>query len=270
MAHRYLERVRFLTTTVGQGSITVGSPTSTAFNTPAAAGMADADTSIFIIEEGNDYEIFKGTASSTASILSRDTVLQSKIAGVIGTTKMSLLGAAVVRCGLAAAETLIGPQSAVTDSRPALFDGTTGRLLKQHSALLGTAAAANTGTSGATVPLLNAANTWGAIQSFDYPVLPVPFALTTATAWSGATKQALTVNVSGANFAVANPSPVPAAGIFIGVYVSWASAHTLTWGNLFKGITSYVGSGNGKKDHLSFRSNGTQLELVGLTQDIGA
>lgn len=37
---------------------------------------------------------------------------------------------------------------------------------------LGTAATANTGTSGATVPLLNVANTWSGIQSFTATINP--------------------------------------------------------------------------------------------------
>jgi hypothetical protein len=57
-----------------------------------------------------------------------------------------------------------GPASSV-NSRPALFDGTTGKLLKQHSAVLGTAAAANIGTSGDTVPKLDVENTWSARQT---------------------------------------------------------------------------------------------------------
>lgn len=57
-----------------------------------------------------------------------------------------------------------GPSASVTDSRPVLFDGTTGLLVKQHTSLLGTAAAKDTGTSGDAVPLLNGVNTWSGAQ----------------------------------------------------------------------------------------------------------
>lgn len=39
--------------------------------------------------------------------------------------------------------------------------------LKTNGVAFGTAATVNTGTSGATIPLLNAANTWSAVQSFN-------------------------------------------------------------------------------------------------------
>jgi len=45
---------------------------------------------------------------------------------------------------------VVGPSSA-TDGRPALFDGATGKLLKQHTAALGGAAILNVGTTAGTV-----------------------------------------------------------------------------------------------------------------------
>lgn len=57
--------------------------------------------------------------------------------------------------GVSGSKRVVGPTASVTDSRPALFDGTTGGRLKEHTAALGTAAAKNTGTTGDAVPLLN-------------------------------------------------------------------------------------------------------------------
>jgi hypothetical protein len=62
---------------------------------------------------------------------------------------------------------VVGPASSV-DSRPALFDGTTGKLLKQGSAALGDAAYKNTGTTAGTVAAGDDARMTGAMMKTVY------------------------------------------------------------------------------------------------------
>jgi hypothetical protein len=69
----------------------------------AEAGGANGDVVTYLIEEGNDFEIGRGTYASAGTALSRTTVLLSKIGGTAGAAKMTLAGAAVVSI-VAAAE----------------------------------------------------------------------------------------------------------------------------------------------------------------------
>lgn len=97
---------------------------------------------------------------------------------------------------------VIGPAGA-TNLNPAVFDGTSGLLIKEVTYAtfkaslaiayadvsgLGTAAQKNTSTSGANVPLMNGANTWSAQQShrLDSAAATFPLALLNATGTAGA------------------------------------------------------------------------------------
>jgi hypothetical protein len=103
-----LNRARMVTRTTGQGTITLG-PGITGFATFAEAGAADGSTYSYVIEEGDDWEIGTGTYASGAVTLTR-TVTKSKINGSIGTTKMTLLGSAVVSCAARAEDILTTAQ----------------------------------------------------------------------------------------------------------------------------------------------------------------
>ncbi len=98
-------------------------------------------------------------------------------AGATEATYWDLLAAA----GADGTGDMTGPGSS-TDGHAALFDGATGKLLKSAGAApslvghghtlsdisdAGTAAAADLGTSGGAVGLLNGANTWSGVQAFD-------------------------------------------------------------------------------------------------------
>lgn len=61
---------------------------------------------------------------------------------------------------------VVGPASS-TDTHVAVFSGTTGKVIADGGLTLGTVASYNTGTSGGTVPLLNGANTWSGVQSYN-------------------------------------------------------------------------------------------------------
>lgn len=96
-----LNRARMTTSTAGTGTVTLGSAV-TRFASFAEAGAADATVYHYLIEDGDDFEVGLGTYTSAGTTLSRDTVLLSKIAGVSGTTKITLSGSATVSSTLLA------------------------------------------------------------------------------------------------------------------------------------------------------------------------
>lgn len=97
MAFKFFNRARFVTSTTGTGTLAIGAAFSDAFLSPEEAGAVDGDTTVFVIEEGEDFEIVVGAIGGSVSTLTRSTVRVSKIAGSAGTTKMTLAGAATVR-----------------------------------------------------------------------------------------------------------------------------------------------------------------------------
>lgn len=100
-------RVYVKTPTLGQGTVTLGAVVSKAFCTPAEAGVTDgASIESYIIEAGQDFEIGVGIYNSEGPTLTRATVRLSKIDGVVGTTKMTLIGNATVRVIMAAEDLL--------------------------------------------------------------------------------------------------------------------------------------------------------------------
>lgn len=99
-------RVYVNTTTVGTGTLTLGTAFSDAFCTAAEGGVTDGQTVTYIIEEGNDFEIGTGVYATSGTTLTRATVRLSKIGGTAGTTKMTLAGAATVRLIVSAEDTL--------------------------------------------------------------------------------------------------------------------------------------------------------------------
>src|SRR4051812_45476045 len=104
-----LNRVGMLISTAGQGTVTADTLISQRFLTPAEAGAASSRKYYWILEEGNDFEIFVGTWTLSGTTVSRDQVLFSKIGGVAGTTKMTLLGGATLR-SVAINEAFVGAQ----------------------------------------------------------------------------------------------------------------------------------------------------------------
>lgn len=95
MAKAYPNRVWMTTATTGTGTMTLGSAKA-GYMTPAEAGVADADTVSYVIEDGTNFEIGLGTYTTSGTTLSRDTVTASKISGTAGTTKLTLSGTATV------------------------------------------------------------------------------------------------------------------------------------------------------------------------------
>lgn len=91
-----LDRVYVNTATVGTGSATLGAAKSNAFCTMSDAGGVTG-TYTFIFEDGTDFEIVQGVWTSGTNVFTRVAVYLSKIAGVAGTTKISLSGSATMR-----------------------------------------------------------------------------------------------------------------------------------------------------------------------------
>jgi hypothetical protein len=104
MARVYKDRVAFNTPTTGTGSISVGTVLSAGFILPAdGGGIATGDKVYLLIQDGDNFEISDCTfTDASPDTFSRDTVLISKIAGVVGTTKITLSGSAVCRMVLPA------------------------------------------------------------------------------------------------------------------------------------------------------------------------
>lgn len=106
-------------------------------------------------------------------------------------------------------------------------------------------------------------------NTFTKPQKTDTLALTHNTAWDGTDKQHLTVNVNGSSFTIANPS-THINGTYYIVYVTYTTAHSIAFGTTFKGVSDIVPTASaGAVDHFVFRSNGTNLMLVGAASNVG-
>jgi len=88
-----LNSVKVATPTTGTGSVTVGAA-EPGYLTPAEAGAVNGRVYTWRLDDGDDFEIFVGTYSSSGPTISRDTVLVSKVGGTAGTSKLNLSGSA--------------------------------------------------------------------------------------------------------------------------------------------------------------------------------
>lgn len=93
---KFADRIHCVTTTTGQGTITVGAPISNAFFPLTDSGLADGDQVTIVLQEGNDVEVSTGVIGGTLTTITRATVHESRIAGVTGTSKLELAGGATV------------------------------------------------------------------------------------------------------------------------------------------------------------------------------
>jgi hypothetical protein len=127
-------------------------------------------------------------------------------------------------------------------------------------------------TSASTVKKVNvnefaltqAANTFTGVS------VVTPSALTHNTSWDGTTIQHATATVNGSSFTIANPTSSTSGAVYM-IYISYTTSHSVSWGANFKGVSSVSPTATaGARDIFCFRSNGTNLELVGYTLNAGA
>jgi hypothetical protein len=90
--------VRVLTAATGNSTpITLGARYSDLFMTPADAGAVDGRTYTWLIVDGNNWELVKGVYTASGTTAARTTVLASRSAGTLGTSRIVLSGTAQVR-----------------------------------------------------------------------------------------------------------------------------------------------------------------------------
>jgi hypothetical protein len=190
-------------------------------------------------------------------------------------TLLSWLKGAIIPSALAA--TLLGPVDyrAINGVTGALsFAPTTGVFSQAACASLsngGTACAKNTGTSGATVPLLNGTNVWTGQQS----VTPTTLSISTATFTpdGSANNYALTLIHASCPCTLANPSATPVAGTggqIVVIQSSTGSDTIGTWGSDYQASGGTAGltlsTGANAVDILSYYvRDSTHIELSLLT-----
>lgn len=93
---KFYNRVRHATATTGTGTLTLGQA-SIGFASAVEAGIIDASTVTYVIEDGNNFEVGRGTYSSGSQTLTRSQILISKIDGEAASTSLiSLSGSAKV------------------------------------------------------------------------------------------------------------------------------------------------------------------------------
>jgi hypothetical protein len=91
-----LDRVKVSTATTGVGTLTLGAADAT-FQTFPAAGGIDGQIYTYLIENGTNWEIGDGVLGASGTTITRN-VIQSQIAGVTGTTALTLAGTSKVSC----------------------------------------------------------------------------------------------------------------------------------------------------------------------------
>lgn len=97
----------FSNTNAGTGTITLGGLVNTNALTMAEAGAINGQPYVFRLDAANgDFEIVRCTYASAGPTITRDTVLVSKIAGVAGTSKISVTTATTCRVVLAAEDAI--------------------------------------------------------------------------------------------------------------------------------------------------------------------
>lgn len=153
MSHK-VNLVRVLTAATGNSTpITLGSKYSNLFMTPAEAGAMDGRTYTYNIVDGNDFEIGRGVYTASGTSLARTTVLVSRIAGTLGTSRITLSGTAQVRF-IDAADDMDGIRGtrAVTGTTDAIMNSDLGYAVTYSNA---SAVAVSLAQAGAALQFLD-------------------------------------------------------------------------------------------------------------------
>jgi hypothetical protein len=151
MANKLANRVRVYTATTGTGDLTLGAAVQDAALgdsfTFSEAGINDGDVVSYVLFEGHNVEEGTGTYSSTGPTLVRTTVVQSKIAGVAGTSNINLTGGGQVFISPLASD--LAPTGL-----PHSQNVTTGASLTHVDPLLGTTILVTSGGTGGNETLI--------------------------------------------------------------------------------------------------------------------
>lgn len=135
MSHK-VNLVRVLTAATGNSTpITLGAAYSQLFMTPAEAGAMDGRVYTYLLVDGNNWEIGKGAYTASGTTLARTTILASRIAGTLGTARISLSGTAQVRF-IESAEDMDGVRGtrAVTGTSDTINNSDLGYVLTYNNA----------------------------------------------------------------------------------------------------------------------------------------
>jgi hypothetical protein len=142
--------VRVLTSATGNSTpITLGTAYSQLFMTPAEAGAVNGRTYTYLIVDANNWELGKGVYTSSGNTLARTTILASRNAGTLGTSRISLSGTAQVRF-VQAAEDIggLGGTRSVTLTTDAIASTDRGRAIAYSNASAIAVSLAQAGTAG--------------------------------------------------------------------------------------------------------------------------
>jgi len=130
MALVLADRVQETTTTTGTGTVTLAGAVS-GFQSFSVVGNGNTTFYTIVDSSAGDWEVGLGTYTSSGTTLARTTVLASSNSGSLvnfgAGTKQVFVTYPASQYG-----NVVGPASA-SDSRIALYDGTTGRLLKNFT-----------------------------------------------------------------------------------------------------------------------------------------